>query len=96
MPTALTTRSMRQLKSLAAFIGVALLGLAVWPPTAAQAQSGDWSSIVAAAPKAGKLLCYTGQPTPVAHRITDGIKKISPDTAVEVVGGPSGYKQEIR
>ena len=90
MLTAITTRSTHQLKSLAATIGAALIGLAAWPPTAAQAQSGDWNSIVAAARKEGKLLYYTGQPTPAANRITAGFKKHYPDIAVEVVRGPSG------
>ncbi len=90
MHTAYAPNKRRSLTLLAKPIAATLLCLAAASPIGAQAQSGDWNSIVAAARKEGKLLYYTGQPTPVANRIAAGFKKLYPDIAIEVVRGPSG------
>lgn len=72
-------------------MGATLLSVAaVVAPASASAQAGDWNGIVAAARKEGKVMFYTGQPTPVANRITAGFRKLYPDINVDVVRGPSG------
>jgi iron(III) transport system substrate-binding protein len=50
----------------------------------------DWNGILAGARKEGRVMFYTGQPTPVANRIAGGFRKMYPDIAVEIVRGPSG------
>lgn len=77
-----------RVRVMVAVCAVALAG--ALPPSSAVAQGSDWPGIVSAGKKEGKVLFYTGQPTPVAIRLAAGFKKAYPDIALEYVRGPSG------